>query len=325
MSKKYNHLKLLERERVAILRAEGRSIREIGRLLGRNHSSISRELKRYGQNKPYLPEPAHEKARQKKKVAGKRKRLKNIAIRQFVRRKLEEAWSPELIAGRLKLHYANASISHEAIYQWIYKDAPELIGYLPRRHRKRRIKGNKRRNKKSLIPNRVSINQRPESANLRSEAGHWEVDAIVSRASKAALNVLCERKSRYTLINYLEQKSVRFTKDAIYKALNRYPNRIRKTITYDNGSENCCHEWINRELGVQSYFCNPYHSWEKGTIENTNGLIRRFIPKKTDLSKLTLHDIKFVERRLNNRPRKCLDFYTPAEVFRKLRSGAPAP
>lgn len=325
MGKNYHQFNLIEREKIAILRAEGRSIRAIGRILGRTHSSISRELKRNHHFKTYLPQTAHEKAGEKKKKAGKRRRLKNIAIRQFVQRKLEEGWSPEQIAKRLSLHYVNASISHEAIYQWIYKEAPELIGCLPRRHKRRRLKGNKRKNKRSLIPNRINICQRPEGANLRTEEGHWEADLIVSRESKAALQVLCERKSRYTRIRYLEQKTARLTREAICQTLRQYPRNILKTITYDNGSENTCHEWVNRELKIQSYFCNPYHSWEKGTIENTNGLIRRFIPKKTDLSKVEKKDIKLIELRLNNRPRKCLDFFTPAEIFRKICSGALPP
>ena len=221
MGKEYGRLSLLEREKLAILRAEGRSIREIGRILGRSHSSVSRELRRHGKSKEYLPEPAHNKAKAKKVRAGKRRRLKNIAIQQFTHRKLEQGWSPEQIAGRLKYHYANASISHEAIYQWIYAEAPELIGCLARRHRSRRIKGNKRKNKKSLIPNRISINERPENANLRMEMGHWESDAIVSKASKAALNVLCERKSRYTLISLLERNTATFTRNAIKDRLLR--------------------------------------------------------------------------------------------------------
>lgn len=319
MGKEYSQLGLLEREKLAILRAEGRSMREIGRILGRSHSSISRELKRNGKRREYLPEPAHNKAKAKKASAGTRKRLKNLAIRQFVQRKLEHGWSPEQIAGRLKYHYANASISHEAIYQWIYLEAPELIGYLARRHRRRRIKGNKRKNKKSSIPNRISINERPESANLRTEVGHWESDTIVSKASRAALNVLCDRRSRFTLISILERNTMRFTGHAIRDKLRRYPDWVRKSITYDNGSENHAHEWVNQELGTQSYFCHPYHSWEKGTIENTNGLIRRFIPKKTDLAKISQIDISFIQQRLNNRPRKCLEFYTPAEVFNKSR------
>lgn len=325
MGKNYYQFTLIERETIAILKARGQSIREIGRLLGRPHSSISRELKRNKHFQVYIPKTAHEKAGNKKKQAAQKKRLKTLAIRQFVQRKLKEGWSPEQIAKRLSLHYANASISHEAIYQWIYKEAPEFIGYLARHHKRRRLKGDKRKNKKSSIPYRINICHRPEEANLRSEAGHWEADLIVSAESKAALQVLCERKSRYTRIKYLERRTVDESRFAIWQALHTFPQKLLKTITYDNGVENCRHEWVNKKLNIKSYFCNPYHSWEKGTIENTNGLIRRFIPKKTDLSKITEKDILLVEHRLNHRPRKCLDFYTPAEILKKLRSGALPP
>ncbi len=209
-------------------------------------------------------------------------------------------------------------VSHEAIYQYIYAEAEELVGYLPRRHNKRHAKGHSRKHRKSHIPNRTSISERSDNINERKEFGHWEADSIVSRASKSALNVLVERKTRYTRITKLKAKTSKQTRKAINRRLCRSHQGARLSITYDNGSENVEHEVVNAKLGTKSYFCAPYRSWEKGTVENTCGLVRRYIPKRTDIAKIPDSEIKKMERQLNNRPRKCLGFQTPTEVFGKL-------
>ena len=180
----------------------------------------------------------------------------------------------------------------------------ELIFCLVRRHKKRMEKGHNRKHQKSHIPNRVSISERPEIVEKRERIGDWESDSMVSRQSKSALNVLTDRKSRVTVLKKLQRKTAKNTKLAILVSLIKYPH----TITYDNGS----------------YFCNPEHSWEKGTVENTIGLIRRWIPKKTDLAKVSDREIVEIEDWLNNRPRKCLNYQTPLEVLKKERSVALA-
>lgn len=322
MGHTYNHLDLEERERIAILRAEGKSLREIARLLGRSHSTLVRDLKRCQADETgfYLPFLANLKALMKQGVIRKRT-LKCPEIRAYVRAKIALGWSPEQVSGRLPKDLPGFSISHEAIYQFVYFKAKDLIPCLPRRHKYRYRRFWNRRRKKSPIPNRTSILQRPEPVGKREEFGHWESDAVVSKASKEVLNVLVERKSRFVRMTKLKQNTAAFTREAILRRLLGLVPKARLSLTYDNGSENVLHEAINQKLGTHSYFCEPYHSWEKGTVENTNGLIRRFIPKKTDLAKLTDAEIRKVENLLNNRPRKCLGYQTPGEVFGKL-SGA---
>jgi IS30 family transposase len=253
-------------------------------------------------------------------LAHQRERLKNENIRQYVEDALSLQWSPEQIAGRLPASIKGQTISHEAIYQYIYKEKRELVTFLPRHHRKRQIRGHSRKHRNSHIPNRISIEERPKLVEKRRQAGHWERDSLVSRASKACLSVIIERKSRYTLIDKLERRTAEAVRLAVIARLQAFPRHLRRTLTYDNGSEHAEHELINRALGTKSYFCHPYSSWERGTNENMNGLIRRFLPKKTDFFDVSPAYVKQIEFLLNNRPRKCLNFKTPAEVFWK--SGA---
>jgi transposase, IS30 family len=321
----YIHLTAEERDQISVLKAEGQSLRSIARLLGRNHTTISRELSR---NAPpvrkgrYLSHKAHERAVQKKSHAHQRSRLRNETIRQYVENRLALHWTPELIAGRLPLELKGQTISHEAIYQYIYKERHDLIPSLAKHHKKRQKRGHSHKHRKPHIPNRVSIEERPKSVEKRKQAGHWERDSMVSRSSKACLDVKVERKSRYTFIDKLDRRTAEAVRIAVIARLKPLPESLRRSLTYDNGSEHAEHEIINQALGTRSFFCHPYSSWERGTNENMNGLIRRFLPKKTDFSKVSTDEIKQIEFLLNNRPRKCLNFRTPAEVFRK--SGALA-
>ena len=326
MGKHYYQLSLDERERISVLKAEGRGPSEIGRLLERDRKTIERELVRNGppvRQGYYLPHKAHERAKVRKQAAGQREWLKSSELQEHVESCLKLGWSPELISGRLKQQGHSETVNHESIYQWVYEKRPDLIGYLTRRHKQRHKKGHSRKHRKSHIPNRISITERSEAANQRDEFGHWEADAMVSRANKVATQVLVERKSRYLKLTQVEQKTASLTSAVINRRLAQYPQAVRLSITYDNGSENTEHERVNKVIGTLSFFCAPYHSWEKGTVENTIGLVRRFIPKRTDLAKLTKMDIHFVEQRLNNRPRKCLGFQTPTEVFNRLRGALP--
>ena len=323
MEKKYGQLTIEERERIAVMKARGKSSREIGKVIGRDHTVVSRELKRNGGKRCYWAHRADERARKRKSEAAERDRLKNEMICGYVREKLKLGWSPEQIAGRLSMDYSGLSVSYEAIYQYIYSDAKELIGYLPRRHEKRRQKNLMRKAKASLIPNRISIQERPLEVNQRIAFGHWEADSAVSRASKAALNILVERMSRYAKLTKLTEKTSRLTWETIVRRLYREKKACCLSITYDNGTENVDHELVNQRIRTKSYFCNPYHSWEKGTVENTVGLVRRFIPKKSDFSRIPTTDISHIENLLNNRPRKCLQYKTPKEVYLNL-TGAVA-
>lgn len=321
MPKSYKHLTNHERDLISVLKSNGKSVREIAQVLKRSPATISRELKR---NAPpvnsgyYLAHKAHERASNRAVISRTHERLKNDKIRKYVTRRIKHGWSPELIAGRLKKLHPELSISHEAIYQWIYADARELIPSLVRANRNRKRRGYSRRHTKTHIPERVSIKERPEYILLRQEPGHWETDTAVSRQSLAALQVSVERKTRLTKLGKLLRKGSRPMSTSLTRRLSRYPNWFRLSITYDNGSENTEHVRTNKVLGTKSYFCEPYHSWERGTVENTIGLVRRFFPKKTDFAKVSKNRINSVERWLNHRPRKCLGFLTPAEAANSL-------
>ena len=317
MKKQYKQLTSDERDLIAVHHANGFSISEIARMLNRNKSTISRELTRNSSksSKTYLSNQAHKRAKKRKKQAATKEELKCHKIRNFVKNKLIEGWTPEIIAGTLALNSKNLKISHESIYLYIYKKRPDLVQYLPRAHKKRFKRVPKSNKKNNRIPNRISIDQRPEEINNRSEFGHWESDAVVSNKSKVALVVSIERISKLVKIKKIRQNKAEFFSKAIIRRMKKLPPFARRSFTYDNGSENVLHEFINEQLNTDSYFCNPYHSWEKGSVENVNGLIRRFLPKKTDFAKITHKRIKEIEFLLNNRPRKCLGFKTPTQVF----------
>ncbi len=210
MGKKYKQLGIEERERIIIMKTEGKSLRYIGKASGRSHATIVRELKRNAApvNKGYyLPHKADERAKVRKRESGERERLKKPAIRNYVHRWMPRGWSPEQVAGRWSKRHPDCTISHEAVYQYVHAGQDELIGCLPRRHKKRHVKGHSRKHKVSHIPNRIAITDRPAPANNRTQFGHWESDSMVSRASKAALCVQNERKSRYTKITKLARKT----------------------------------------------------------------------------------------------------------------------
>lgn len=318
MGRKHSHLSIEEREMIGIMLAQGKSHREIGRSLGRHHTTIGRELE---QNAPpiykgyYLAHKAHERATKRRVESHQRPRLKNPCIREYVVEKLKDRWSPEQIAGRISLEYPGLHIGYEAIYQYIYYEAPDMIHYLARGHRKRYRRGHSRRHKQSHIPERISLAERPHEAAERNVIGHWEGDTVISRKSRAALQVLAERKSRYIQLTKLRRKTACMMKSAVILRLGTVPPYARKTLTLDNGSENTEHREITRSLGTKTYFCAPFHSWEKGTVENAVGLVRRFFPKKTDFLLVSDTQIRKVEMLLNNRPRKCLHYATPLEVF----------
>jgi len=316
----YTHLSAEERDTLAVLHGKGLSLHFIAKELNRSPSTLSRELKR---NAPpvrtgyYLPHKAHQRALNRNQTSHQKERLKLPRIRAYVRKGLKRGWSPELTAGRWKYIHSDLPISHEAIYQWVYEDAKDLIPFLLRARKQRQHRGYSRKHRKSHIPNRISITSRPKEIERRKKAGHWETDTAVSRKSKPVLQITTERKTRFTQITRLPDKTAKAMRIALNRRLSRIPATLRTSITYDNGTENTDHEVVNRTLGTQSYFCEPYHSWEKGTVENTIGLVRRFLPKKTDFAIVLSKDIRRIERWINNRPRKCLNFKTPAEVMKE--------
>ena len=313
--KEFKRLNQEERDKIAVLINRGKSLREIAGLLGRTASSISREIKRNGRTRyHYRPHRAQEKALQRQQESHKRTRLKSHALRLEVERLLHLGWSPELIAGHLKWRSDLPPVSYESIYQWIYEESPHLIGCLVRSHPTRWPKGKRARGRPRTIPYRISIDNRPQNIQSRLHPGHWETDQIVGKGS-SVLQVLVERQTRFTRIAKVHSKTSLASRLALSGMLRPLPAAFRHSITYDNGPENTEHYLLNREFGTSSYFCQPYHSWEKGTVENTNGLIRRFFPKRTNFDSISESQIKHVEAWLNQRPRKCLKFKSPAESF----------
>jgi len=320
----YKHLSSEERDKIAYLRAQGKSISDIAEIIGRNKATISREIKRNrsGIYDVYLANKAHERALKRKHESVQRQRIRNPLVRRYIMKKLKLRWSPELISGRLALLYPEdpeLHISHEAIYQFIYdrstRTKHNLVPYLARAHKRRRLRTHSHRHKSLHIPQRVSIKERPTEVQTRIQPGHWEADTLISRNSKAALAVALERTTRFLHLAKLPAKTSQSLRCALIRRLSRYPQTLLRSITYDNGCENVEHEYTNKVLGTQSYFCEPFHSWEKASIENAIGLIRRFFPKKTDFNLITKEQVKRVETLLNTRPRKCLHYQTPNEVL----------
>lgn len=315
--KTYTHLTEEDRNQLVVLLNRGKSIRDVAKVLGRSPSSVSREVKRnFGKTK-YRANTAQKRAVERHHIAHRTSRLKSHALRLEVTRMIMQGQTPEQISGRLPLvHPELPRISHEAIYQWIYAERHHLIGYLPRSHRQRWPKGKSKRHRplQFRIPERIPLCQRPAEANDRSQLGHWETDLIIG-SGKSSLQTSVERKIRYTKLTRVANNSAPASRQALIEALAQFPPELLRSITYDNGGENYEHILVNKELKTNSYFCEPYHSWEKGTNENTNGIVRRKFPKRTNFDKLSLEDIQAVESWLNNRPRKCLNFLTPAEAL----------
>lgn len=333
--KKYNHLSQKERDQIYDLSQSGKNKKEIAKILNRDPSTIGREVKRNktmigikNNNNPtakkdsgnyyYLPYRAQEKYMARRKESKQLCPLKTLDLYKYTIEKLKIGWSPEIISGRAKRE-GIGNISHECIYQFIYSKASKelkLYQYLARLHKKRR-KWQGRKAKRTLIPNRIGIEKRPKSVENRKEFGHWEGDSVVGIGKKSALNTNRERKTRLVIISKIKRKTAKHTRLATIRRFKEIPDEAHKTNTYDNGPEFTEHEKISKGLNMHIYFANPYHSWERGTNENGNGLIRRFFPKKTDFDQISQEAIKYVENWINNRPMKCLDYKTPLEAFQE--------
>jgi len=291
---------------------KGESIRNISKTINRNPSVISREIKsNITEDNIYQSYWAQKRSERRRKASRLRERIPDKEIRSYLEDKLKLEWSPKQIAGRIKLDLEK-SVSYETIYQYIFKKDRSLIKYLlcGRKHRrKRRLK----RKRRVMIPNRTGIEERSEAASNREEVGHWEADTAVSRQSKTSIMVLQERKLGITIIEKMPRCAPGEMNKSIIKRLSRFPHNMRKTITYDNGQENRYHMDLHKKLGVKTYFCNPYSSWEKGSVENAIGLTRRAWPKKTNYELISDEEVARLEYKLNTRPRKRFNFLSPLE------------
>lgn len=328
-SKNYVRLSYSERVTIQTLLEENRSRIYIAQVLNRNRSTITRELNKWIK-KPsdkYKADLAHFCAeddnlnkRNLDKISA------NNCLKMYVYRKLLSRYSPEQIAGRIKLDYPNnliMRISYEAIYTHIYnsrhgKMRRKLISLLlysnSKRESRKAIKSNRQR-----IKDANSIEDRPGNIEDRKEVGHWEGDLIIGPKQSSAIGTLVERKTRFVYIVKLKNRKSETVTKAFKKSINRLESEFRKTLTYDNGMEMANHKWFTKHTGAVVYFAHPYSSWERGTNENTNGLIRRFFPKNTDFNKITENQLKEVENMLNNRPRKVLGYYTANEIMNEER------
>ncbi len=323
--KSNKHLSLEEREKITVLQGQGLSVRKIVKELGRSPSTISRELNRTNAlyyRGIYIGSQTHLRVKKEWQTKHKRPNLflnqKNVSY--FIECELKKAYTPEIICHELNEKFGE-TVSNETLYMYIYYSPKGLSRYLLRRpygRKPRRIERPKRQGTGKNIPNRTDISLRPIEADNRTAFGHFEADSIESCKKRGeqlpCLTVVVERVSRYTTIRKTASKTAISTTTSIIKALKPYKNTI-KSITYDNGCEFSRHEKINKELNTSSYFARPYCSNDKGTVENINGLIRRFFPKGTNFATITDEKIAYVEDWINNRPMKILNYMTPKQIF----------
>jgi IS30 family transposase len=298
---KYEHLSILERENIQEWFWLKKSVRYMAGMLSRSPSSISRELRRnFGkERRVYAPRMAHERAMLKRKERGRKDRLKTKEIREFVIKHLKERWSPEQISGRLKIEFKQG-ISHEAIYQFIYaqirregwgetREGLEDLRSCLRRKRKVRWTKGVRRFERIFKPRGASIDERPKIVEARKRIGDWEGDTVESCDHKPGVNTLLERKSGLFLITKLQSKTSISTREAVRTRFEFLPDKLKRTLTLDNGPENSDRQSLQKENNLKCFFAHPYHSWERGANENANGLLRDYFPKKTDFSLSLIH------------------------------------
>jgi IS30 family transposase len=308
--RKYTRITEQERCLIEIGIRQGKSIRAIARRLDRPAKTISAEIKRNGGYLGYYAVKAHHERRQSNKK-GYSKIDSNLLLINYIKEKLKEKWSPEVIAGRWNKKKKGQKISHESIYVWIYKQPNDLYSYLARSKKKRGLRPQR---SKSNIPDRVSIHQRPEAINGRTEAGHYEGD-LVFQQGNGSQNILTvvERKSRMVIFKKNDSKH----SDVVVGALrdvqlkSKYP---MKSLTLDNGTEFTRHA----NLKMTTYFCDPGSPWQKGSVENMNGILRRYIDYRIDANIIDQEMLDSVANMINNKPRKILGFLTPNEVISQL-------
>jgi transposase, IS30 family len=300
------------------LRGQGRSMRECGRRLGVNVSTVSRELGGKSADvaggRVYLPDHAGLVTKGRRLKCHPHIKMDDPVFRRNMLLHIQKGWSPETIAGRLERLKKKKLISYETLYKFIYESEigkrDKLYEYLPR-GKKHRTKKYGRKSRKHRLEGRVFIDARPKEIDTRSALGHWETDSVLCKY-RAAVNVLVERMSRRVIITKLDAKDAAATTSAI---TDRLKEEVVASITGDNGSENAEHKRIASALKALFFFCHPYHSWEKGTVENRNGIIRRYLPRGTDLSKWSQEELDEIAEDINNTPMKCLDYQTPNEVY----------
>ena len=328
--KVYKRITNIEREEISRSLAAGVTVAEIAKALRRHRSSILREIQRNSGKSGYRAFSASRRAQAaaRSRRGGKNKISQVYRLQEYVIEKVKQEWSPRAISRRLKIEYPfdmEMSISHEAIYQYLYvlprgELKQTLIRALRQEHAYRHVqKKNNQSETRGKIAEMLSIEERPKEVEERCVPGHWEGDLILGKNKRSALGTLVERTTRYTLLVPLgNKKDAISVREAFAKAFCSIPCELKKTLTYDQGKEMSEHQRFTIDTGIQIYFAHPASPWERGTNENTNGLIRQYFPKGTDFTEIPIEDIHKVQLKLNDRPRAVLDYLKPDEVFNKL-------
>lgn len=320
----YHRVTQEERTHIYHWRQEGVGFREIGRRLRRSASSITREIVRNTGLRGYRPRQAHEKALQRAQRPGPRRFTDEV--RKDAEDRLKQGWTPEAISGRARLE-GRPSVCKETIYKHVYADAEaggDLWRNLPRSRRKRRRRCPRQDGRgRGRIPNQRMIDTRPAEVDTRNSIGHWEGDLINGANGTGNLVTMVERHSRYTLVGRTDSKATQEVVDEMIALFSRATLPALWSITLDNGKEFALHEILARETGMDVFFAQPYHSWERGTNENINGLIRRLHPKKSSFENIDEGELRRIESFVNDRPMKCLGWHTPGEVMSEFLGYAP--
>jgi len=307
----YTQLTQEQRYQIRALLKMGHQQIGIAECLGVHKSTISRELRRNKGLRGYRPNQAHQKAMSRRNHARNRIKAETWLL---IEAKIRQEWSPEQISGWLKRR-VGIEISHEWIYQYVLANkhaGGKLYRHL--RCQKKRRKRYGSYDRRGKLPNRVSIEERPAIVDERQRIGDWEVDTIVGKGHRQAIVSLTERKSRLVLLRKVDRRTADLVSGAVIDLLQPFGEHLH-TITGDNGKEFAEHERISRKLNTDFFFAHPFAAWERGTNENMNGLVRQYIPKRRQFDTISEHELLFITNRLNHRPRKCLDFRTPIEVF----------
>ncbi|MBE0472210.1 MAG: IS30 family transposase [Methyloprofundus sp.] len=312
MGKSYTHVTQEERYQIYAYKKAGFSKIRIAEMLSRHVSTIKREFGRNKGQKGYRPQQAHEFAQERHQMKPKAIKMTD-KMQQHIREKLALEWSPEQIQGRL-IAEGEASVCPKTIYEFIAQDKADGGDlYKHRRHKRYRQRTGKP-DPRGQIRNRVGIEERPEIVEQKKRIGDWEADTVIGKGHKGVLVTLSERVSKINLIAHVPSKHAEVVTQAIIEMLTPYREHLH-TITFDNGKEFAFHERVAEALDVKTYFARPYHSWERGLNENHNGLIRQYLPKGQPLDKVTKDQVVEIQARLNQRPRKLLDYKTPEEVY----------
>ena len=327
----YTHLSAEDRETLSLGLTQGESLRALARVVGRASSTLCREYARNTtRGRPYRACTAQSQAAIRARQPRRSRKLLDPWLWQYVRTHLGQGCSPEQIAGRLQRAYPDdmgKQLSTETLYAALYvlprgtlRSEVLAARRQARKARRPRARGTDRRGQ---IPNMTPIATRPAEVATRTMPGHWEGDLIKGARNGSAVGTLVERTTRLVILARMEGTDARSAHEGFTKKLRHVPALLRKTLTYDRGKEMAEHERLAERLAIQVFFADPYSPWQRGTNENTNGLLRQYLPKGTDLSGYTQRELNAIAHRLNTRPRKCLDFATPLEVYAQLRHHSP--